>query len=125
MARAWAAVVVGTGLVLGGAGEALAQATTWIHASVETRGAAGEQVSTFRARTTTDQAGTQPVAVSRLCVKGIGHQVQEKCESNVASVELVERTLGLPGVGTLCVEAVASAESSVGPLSANARACPQ
>jgi hypothetical protein len=39
-------------------------------------------------------------------------------------VELVERATGLPGVGNLCVEAVASAESKVGPLSATARACP-
>jgi hypothetical protein len=43
---------------------------------------------------------------------------------NAEEVEVVERTTGLPGVGSLCVEAIASAESNVGPLSATARACP-
>jgi hypothetical protein len=91
---------------------------------VETRGATGEQVSTFRAFTTSDQAGSQRVPVTRLCVKGIAHRVEERCVDNADSVELVERTSGLPGMGNLCVEAVASAESKVGPLSATARACP-
>lgn len=125
MARTWMAALVGAGVVLGATGAVRAQSTTWIHASVETRGAPGEQVSTFRAHTSTDQAGIQRVAVTRLCVKGIGHQVQERCLDNASSVELVERTVGLPGIGNLCVEAVASAESAVGPLSATARACPQ
>jgi hypothetical protein len=111
-------------LVLGWAEMAAAQGTAWIHVTVETRGAAGEQVSTFRAFTTSDQAGTQRIPVDRLCVKGIAHRVDERCVANTDSVELVERTTGLPGVGSLCVEAVASAESKVGPLSATARACP-
>jgi hypothetical protein len=123
MMRAWTVGVL-AGLVLGGAGVAGAQGTAWIHVSVETRGAPGEQVSTFRAFTTSDQAGTLRIPVDRLCVKGIAHQVDERCVANADSVELVERASGLPGVGSLCVEAVASAESRVGPLSATARACP-
>jgi hypothetical protein len=101
-----------------------AQGSAWIHVNVETRGATGEQVSTFRAFTTSDQAGTQRIPVDRLCVKGIAHKVDERCVANADAVELVERTTGLPGLGNLCVEAVASAESKVGPLSATARACP-
>jgi hypothetical protein len=112
------------GAVLAWAGTAGAQGTAWIHVSVETRGATGEQVSTFRAFTTSDQAGTQRIPVDRLCVKGIAHRVDERCVANADSVELVERMTGLPGMGNLCVEAVASAESKVGPLSATARACP-
>jgi hypothetical protein len=123
MTRAWPTIAL-TGVVLVWAGAAPAQNTRWIHVSVETRGATGEQVSTFRAFTTSDQGGTQRVPVNRLCVKGIAHRVEEKCVDNADAVELVERATGLPGVGTLCVEAVASAESSVGPLSATARACP-
>ena len=91
---------------------------------METRGATGEQVSTFRAFTTSDQAGSQRITVDRLCVKGIAHQVEERCVENTDAVELVETTTGLSGVGNLCVEAVASATSKAGPLSANARACP-
>jgi hypothetical protein len=112
------------GVVLAGTGAASAQGSAWIHVSVETRGATGEQVSTFRAFTTSDQGGTQRIPVNRLCVKGIAHRIDERCVDNADSVELVERTTGLPGVGSLCVEAVASAESRVGPLSATARACP-
>ena len=112
------------GLVLGWTGMGSAQGTAWIHVTVETRGASGEQVSTFRAYTTSDQAGARRIPVDRLCVKGIAHQVEERCVANAESVELVERTSGLSGVGSLCVEAVASAESKVGPLSATARACP-
>ena len=123
MTRAWPAIAL-TGMVLGWGGPAAAQDTAWIHVSVETRGAIGEQVSTFRAFTTSDQAGTQRIPVTRLCVKGIAHRIEERCADNTDSVEVVERTTGLPGVGSLCVEAVASAESRVGPLSATARACP-
>ena len=123
MTRAWPAVALAS-VVLLWAGAAAAQGSAWIHVSVETRGATGEQVSTFRAFTTSDQGGTQRVPVDRLCVKGIAHRVEERCVANADSVELVERTTGLPGVGSLCVEAVASAESRVGPLSATARACP-
>lgn len=123
MARAWPAVALG-GIVLMWAVAVAAQGSVWIHVSVETRGVTGEQVSTFRAFTTSDQAGTQRIPVDRLCVKGIAHKVDEQCVANADSVELVERTTGLPGVGSLCVEAVASAESKVGPLSATARACP-
>jgi hypothetical protein len=123
MARGWATGVV-AGVLLGWAGVAGAQETAWIHVSVSTQGAAGEQISTFRAYTTSDEAGTRRIPVARLCVKGIAHRVEERCVENTESVELVERTTGLPGVGSLCVEAVGSAESKAGPLSATARACP-
>jgi hypothetical protein len=113
-----------TGLILAWAAAAAAQNTAWIHVSVETHGSSGQQTSTFRAFTTSDEAGTQRITVDRICVKGIAHKVEEKCAQNADSVELVESTTGLPGVGSLCVEAVASAESKVGPLSATARACP-
>ena len=112
------------GVILGWSGLAAAQNTAWIHVSVETHGTSGEQTSTFRAFTTSDEAGNQRIPVDRICVKGIAHKVDEKCAENADSVELVEHTTGLPGVGSLCVEAVASAESKVGPLSATARACP-
>jgi hypothetical protein len=122
---AWGRVaIVLAGMMLGWPWAVGAQGTAWIHVAVETRGAAGEQISTFRAFTTSDQAGTQRIPVGRLCVRGIAHRVEERCVANADSVELVERTSGLPGVGSLCVEAVASAESKVGPLSATARACP-
>ena len=122
---AWTRVLgLVTTLVLGSAGMAGAQGTAWLHVTVETRGATGEQVSTFRAFTTSDQAGSQRITVDRLCVKGIAHQVEERCVDNTDAVELVETTRGLPGAGNLCVEAVASANSKVGPLSATARACP-
>jgi hypothetical protein len=123
MARAGMTAVVAS-LILVRSGVAAAQNTAWIHVSVETRGASGQQISTFRAFTTSDEAGTQRITVDRICVKGIAHRVDEKCVDNADSVELVEQTTGLPGVGSLCVEAVASAESKVGPLSATARACP-
>jgi hypothetical protein len=111
-------------LVLWSAGMAAAQSTAWLHVTVETRGATGEQVSTFRAFTTSDQAGSQRITVDRLCVKGIAHQVEERCVDNTDAVEMVETTTGLSGVGNLCVEAVASATSKAGPLAATARACP-
>lgn len=98
--------------------------TVRIHVTVETQGSPGQQVSYFRAFTTTDEAGTERVVVSRLCVKGIGHETQEKCEENVSFVEVVERAVGLPGVGSRCVEALASATWKAVPLSATARACP-
>ncbi|MGH7359452.1 MAG: hypothetical protein ACREJR_11625 [Candidatus Rokuibacteriota bacterium] len=123
MTRVWRAIAL-AGMGLGWVGSAAAQDSAWIHVSVETRGATGEQVSTFRAFTTSDQAGSQRIPVTRLCVKGIAHRVEERCVDNADSVELVERATGLPGMGNLCVEAVASAESKVGPLSATARACP-
>ncbi len=115
---------VAAGLIFAWTGVAAAQNTAWIHVSVETRGTSGEQTSTFRAFTTSDEAGAQRIAVDRICVKGIAHRVEEKCAANADSVELVENTTGLPGVGSLCVEAVASADSKVGPLSATAKACP-
>jgi len=118
------ATAVGVGLILAWSGMAAAQNTAWIHVSVETRGSSGQQVSTFRAFTTSDEAGTQRITVDRICVKGIAHKVEEKCTENADAVDLVETTTGLPGIGSLCVEAVASAESKVGPLSATARACP-
>jgi hypothetical protein len=112
------------GLILAWAEPAGAQETVWVHVAAETRGLTGEQVSTFRAFTTADEAGARRIPVTRLCVKGIGHRVQERCVENAEAVEVVEHTTGLPGVGSLCVEAIASAESNVGPLSATARACP-
>ena len=122
---AWTRVLgLVTTLVLGSAGMAGAQGTAWLHVTVETRGATGEQVSTFRAFTTSDQAGSQRITVDRLCVKGIAHQVEERCVDNTDAVEMVETTTGLSGVGNLCVEAVASATSKAGPLAATARACP-
>jgi hypothetical protein len=123
MVRAGVATVLG-GLILAWVGVAAAQNTAWIHVSVETRGTSGQQTSTFRAFTTSDEAGAQRIPVERICVKGIAHRVEEKCAANADAVELVEHTTGLPGVGSLCVEAAASAESKVGPLSATARACP-
>ena len=66
------------------AGIAGAQGTAWIQVTVDTRTATGEQGSTFRAFTTSDQAGTQRIPVDRLCVKGIGHQVEERCLDNTA-----------------------------------------
>ena len=111
-------------LILAWAEAAGAQETAWVHVAVETQGSTGEQVSTFRAFTTADEAGSRRISVPRLCVKGIAHRVEERCVENTDAVELVERTSGLSGVGSLCVEAVASAESKVGPLSATARACP-
>src|SRR5262249_5670287 len=101
-----------------------AQNTAWIHVSVETRGTPGQQTSTFRAFTTSDEAGTQRITVDRICVKGIAHKVEEKCTANADSVELVEQTTGLPGVGSLCVEAAASAGSEGGRVAARARARP-
>jgi hypothetical protein len=123
MGRVWAAGIL-AGLLLGWTGGVGAQETAWIHVSVSTQGGVGEQISTFRAFTTSDEAGTRRIPVARLCVKGIAHRVDERCVENMEAVELVERTTGLPGVGSLCVQAVGSAESKVGPLSATARACP-
>jgi hypothetical protein len=117
-------VALAMALALAGAGDARGQGAAWVHATVETRGAAGEQVTTFRAFTSEDQAGARRAPVARLCVTGVGHQVQERCQENVEAVELVERAVGLPGVGSRCVEAVARALSAVGPLTATARACP-
>ena len=116
-------IAVGTLLGLASAGVAGAE-TAWIHASVETQGSVGEQVTTFRAFTTSDQAGTTRIPVSRLCIKGMAHKVQEKCEENVSSIELVEQTTGLPAVGSLCVEALATGTWKTIPLTATARACP-
>ncbi len=92
---AWTRVLgLVTTLVLGSAGMAGAQGTAWLHVTVETRGAIGEQVSTFRAFTTSDQAGSQRITVDRLCVKGIAHQVEERCVENTDAVELVETHVG-------------------------------
>jgi hypothetical protein len=98
--------------------------TARLHVRVETQGTTGEQVTRFWAYTTTDEAGTTPLEVSRLCVKGVGHRTEEKCVENASTVELVERATGLTGVGNQCVEALASATWRTLPISANARACP-
>ena len=125
MARAWA---LAGGLVLavlaGSAGPGRAAVdTVWLQVRAETDAAAGRQVSRFRAFTTRDQAGTEQVPVPRLCVKGRGHEVHERCEKNAASVEVVER-VPLNGAPSRCVAAEASAESPVGALSAASTACP-
>jgi hypothetical protein len=98
--------------------------SVWLHARVDTQGSPGQQVSRFRAFATSDQAGLNPVAVPTICVKGIAHRTDERCAQNASEVILEERRVGLPGVGALCVEAQATAVASVGPLTANARACP-
>jgi hypothetical protein len=113
------------GLLLGLAPSGMAQSeTARLHVRVETQGATGEQVTRFWAYTTTDEAGTNPLEVSRLCVKGVGHRTEEKCVENASTVEVVERATGLTSVGNQCVEALASATWRTLPLSANARACP-
>jgi hypothetical protein len=113
------------GLLLGLAQSGMAQSeTARLHVRVETQGATGEQVTRFWAYTTTDEAGTNPLEVSRLCVKGVGHRTEEKCVENASTVEVVERATGLTGVGNQCVEAFASATWRTLPLTANARACP-
>jgi hypothetical protein len=116
-----ALVIAGVGALGGRPGGA---ETYWLQAYARTEGAAGQQVSSFRAVATLDQAGTQEVAVSRICVRGIGHQVQERCVEGESSVEVVERAIGLPGVGNRCVETLATATTPAGPLTATARACP-
>ena len=98
--------------------------TYWLQAFARTEGTTGQQVSYFRAFATLDQAGTQEVAVPRICVRGSGHQVQERCAEGASTVEVVERAEGLSGLGNKCVEAVATATTPVGPLTATARACP-
>ena len=107
------------------AGLALAQGqTVRLHVKVETRGGTGEQVSRFWAFTTRDEAGTDRMPVSRLCVTGVGHQSQQKCAENADQVEVEERATGLPGVGNKCVEAQATATWESVPVNASARACP-
>jgi hypothetical protein len=98
--------------------------TYWLQAYARTEGSTGQQVSYFRAFATLDQAGTQEVAVPRICVRGTGHGVQERCVDGASTVEVVERTEGLSGLGNKCVEALATATTPVGPLTATARACP-
>jgi hypothetical protein len=98
--------------------------TVWLQATAQTEGAPGQQRSLFRAFTTVDQAGTQEVAVPRICVRGVGHEVKERCADNVSSVEVMESVQGLVGTGDRCVETLASAETPTGTLTATARACP-
>ncbi len=113
------------GLVLGLALWGVAEAeTAHIHVRVETKGTTGEQTTRFWAFTTTDEAGKDPLEVSRLCVKGVGHREEEKCVDNASAIEVIERATGLPGVGNRCVDAFASATWKTVPLSATARACP-
>jgi hypothetical protein len=109
------------GLTLSGVAEA---ETARIHVRVETRGGTGEQYTRFWAYTTTDEAGQNPLTVSRLCVKGVGHRQEEKCVENASTVDLVEQATGLSGVGNKCVEAFASAMWGTVPLRAETRACP-
>lgn len=98
--------------------------TVRLHAGAETRGSGGAQQSRFWAYTTSDEAGTIRVPVSRLCVRAVGHRTQERCVEDAALVEVVEQAEGLPGTGALCVEAFASAIWRETPLGATARACP-
>jgi hypothetical protein len=102
----------------------LEAATAYVHVRVDTKGAMGEQVTRFWAFTTSDEAGQNPLPVSRLCVKGVGHREEERCVESASTVELVERATGLTGVGNRCVEAFASAMWGTLPLTATARACP-
>jgi hypothetical protein len=95
-----------------------------LHVRVETQGTAGEQTTRFWAFVTRDEADAERVRVSRLCVTGIGHERQERCASDVDTVEVVERVTGLPGAGSRCVEAQATAVWQTTPLHATARACP-
>jgi hypothetical protein len=120
--RAIATMMLGG--LLGGLVTVAEAQSVWVHARVDTQGSPGQQVSRFRAFTTSDQAGVNPVAVPTICVKGIAHRTEERCAQNASEVVLEERTTGLPGIGALCVEAQATAVASVGPLTANARACP-
>lgn len=121
----WVMPAVGAGLLLLATGGRPAAAETyWLQVFARTEGSTGQQVSYFRAFATLDQAGTQEVAVPRICVKGMGHQEQERCAESASTVELVERTEGLTGLGNKCVEALATATTPVGPLKASARACP-
>jgi len=98
--------------------------TVWLQATAQTEGAPGQQRSLFRAFATLDQAGTQEVTVPRICVRGIGHQIQERCAENVSSLEVMESVQGLVGTGDRCVETLASADTPSGTLTATARACP-
>ena len=123
MRRAVAIGAVMLGAALGPAGAVQAE-TVWVHARVDTRGEPGAQVSRFWAFTTSDEAGTQRVAVARLCVSGTAHRTQERCAENVSEVSVEEQTTGLPGLGNRCVETLAIATWSQGPLTATARACP-
>jgi hypothetical protein len=109
--------------VFGGAHGAGAE-SIWVHAKVEIQSTTGEQITRFRAFSTSDEAGTTRVNASRLCVKGIAYRVQEKCEENTSSIELVERTTDLPGLGSKCGEVTATAAGVTAQAQASARACP-
>lgn len=117
---AWVAGILG-GLFLAAVAHG---ETVWVHTKVEIDTSTGEQTTRFVAYSTSDEAGTKRMTATRLCVKGVAYQVQEKCEENVSSVELVERTTGLPGLGTKCGEAAATATSGTARARATARACP-
>jgi hypothetical protein len=118
-----AASVALAALVGPGAGPAAAQSVR-LHVRVETQGGTGEQVSRFWAFTSQDEAGTQRVPVSRLCVTGVGHESRERCVTDADQVEVEERVTGLAGVGNRCVEALATALWGAVPINASARACP-
>ena len=97
--------------------------TLWVHARVEAQHSGGQDITYFRAFTTSDQAGNNRVPASRLCVKGIANQVQEKCEDNVSFLEVVERVPGRAGTGTQCAETRAAATSGSLQVSARAHTC--
>jgi len=118
--------VMSLGLVLGGLGwSPVAEAETiWVHTKVEIDTSTGEQTTRFMAFSTSEEAGTKRVPASQLCIKGVAYRVQEKCEDNVSSIELVERTTGLPGLGIKCGESTATATLGSARARATARACP-
>jgi hypothetical protein len=112
-------------LVLGALGVSIAHAETiWVHTKVEIDTSTGEQTTRFMAFATSDEAGTRRLTASQLCIKGVAYRSQEKCEENISSLELVERTTGLPGLGTKCGESTATATLGSARARATARACP-
>ena len=97
----------------------------WVHARVETQHVSGQEITYFRAFTTSDPAGNNRTAADRICIAGTAHQAHEKCEENVSFVEVVERVPRLPGAATLCAEARATAYSGSLQVNARARTCPE
>jgi hypothetical protein len=108
------------------AGPALAQERVWLHVRADTRGVPGGQVSRFTAFATTDEAGSRPAVVAEICVRGIGHRVEERCAQDRSTIELEERAEGLPGVGSRCVRAEGRATWKGVPLrAATSEVCPR
>lgn len=96
----------------------------WLHARVVTEYVSGEEITYFRAITTSDRAGTTEIVADRICLAGIAHQVHEKCEEHVSLVEVMERLPHPPGAATLCAETRASVFSGLLRASTRAGTCP-